>query len=431
MRERKHKRNYKRQLGQYMTPTHLTQEIVSKLNIESYHRILEPSCGDGSFLSAIIKRLSNTSKQDIEVTGIEIDPALAEKSCAVIENNLANKNLLRMKVIQADFFKEYLAASMFSGNSNNSRSLQFESFDLIIGNPPFGGSFDQSIEDILDTHLGKRLGKKIKKETYAFFIVACLDLLRLGGRLIFICSDTLITIPTMTGLRQLLMKYGNVNLHDINSFSDETNYPMLLLDFTKIGHRGIVTHNSKVIDSNAIQSTMNLSWGINPNLAQIFSGPVLGDYFVASSGMTTGKNELFVRKVNEQNTIKELYEFEFYNAPITLSYELERARLEKLSAKRIQVLRSAEDRGETERRIRAMLREKPLTVHLPDSRYRPYNKANSHILFSDPTHYIYWENEGDAVLTYKRTGNWYLRGVGGQPYFGKEGIMWALNIIEI
>ena len=35
-------------------------------------------------------------------------------------------------------------------------------------------------------------------------------------------------------------------------------------------------------------------------------------------------------------------------------------------------------------------------------------------------------NDGDAVLTYKRRGNWYLRGVGGQPYFGREGLTWAL-----
>ena len=63
---------------------------------------------------------------------------------------------------------------------------------------------------------------------------------------------------------------------------------------------------------------------------------------------------------------------------------------------------------------------------MPDQRYRPYNKANSRLLFSHPTHCIYWEDEGDAVLTYKRTGNWYLRGVGGQPYFGREGITWPL-----
>ena len=67
-----------------------------------------------------------------------------------------------------------------------------------------------------------------------------------------------------------------------------------------------------------------------------------------------------------------------------------------------------------------------MLVQLPDDRYKPYNKANSRIVYSRPTHYIYWENDGEAVLTYKRTGNWYLRGVGGLPYFGREGLTWQL-----
>ena len=153
---------------------------------------------------------------------------------------------------------------------------------------------------------------------------------------------------------------------------------------------------------------------------------MLGDYFIASSGMTTGKNELFIRKFYAKNVIVEPYEFNFYDAPITLSYELERARLGKLSPKRINELRDAEKNNKTERRVSITKRKTPLIVNLPDPRYLPYNKANRHILFSYPKHYIYWENKGDAVITYKKTGNWYLRGIGGKPYFGKEGITWSL-----
>ena len=39
---------------------------------------------------------------------------------------------------------------------------------------------------------------------------------------------------------------------------------------------------------------------------------------------------------------------------------------------------------------------------------------------------IYWENDGEAVYTYKKTGKWYLHGVGGKPFFKKEGLSWAL-----
>ena len=409
-----------------MTPRPLAQRVVSGLALENVSRILEPSCGDGSFLSTIIGRLSEISNEgegdDVEIVGVEIDPVLAQKSCYVVQECRTLGSSIRAEVRQSDFFREYL--NQMFGSSEY--ALRYESFDLIIGNPPFGGTFDHAIEDALDARLGKRLGKKIKKETYAFFIVACLDLLRPGGRLTFICSDTLLTIPTMTGLRHLLMERGDVELRDLDGFSEETHYPTLLLNFVKKGRRGVVRRNSQTIDVGAIRATPNLSWGITPELSRLFSGPLLGDRFIASSGMTTGKNELFVREIDAQSKISEPYCFEFYDAPITLDYELERARLGKLSIKQRLKLEAAEMRGETERRVRATRRHEPLTIQLPDPCYRPYNKANNRLLFSPPTHCIYWKDGGDAVLTYKRTGNWYLRGVGGRPYFGREGITWPL-----
>lgn len=77
MRIRKHERDNKRQRGQYMTPPLLARKIVSGLPAEYGTRILEPSCGDGVFLAAIIDRLSvaptrRSRDDDIELVGIEI-----------------------------------------------------------------------------------------------------------------------------------------------------------------------------------------------------------------------------------------------------------------------------------------------------------------------------------------------------------------------
>ena len=114
----------------------------------------------------------------------------------------------------------------------------------------------------------------------------------------------------------------------------------------------------------------------------------------------------------------EPYRFEFVDEPITVRYERERARLGKISARREAELREAERCGLTERRVHVTERGVAKIVELPDERYRPYNKANGRLVFSEPTHCIFWENEGEAVLTFKRTGNWYLRGVGGRRFFG-------------
>ena len=39
---------------------------------------------------------------------------------------------------------------------------------------------------------------------------------------------------------------------------------------------------------------------------------------------------------------------------------------------------------------------------------------------------VYWKNDGQAVYTFKKSGPWYLHGVGGKPYFKQEGLSWQL-----
>lgn len=429
MRHRKHQREHKRQLGQYMTPPALAMDVTKDIVVSSYARILEPSCGNGVFLSALADRIPEEKTAlgaTPEIIGVEIDPILAADARAIIaQKSIEHPGQFKASILQTDFFQAYLTGRML-GDDGSIAEFRRESFDLIIGNPPFGGTFNQMNEDLLDKSLGKRFGKKIKKETYAFFIVACIDLLRVGGRLMFVCSDTLLTIKTMAGLRHLLMQEGEVHVHDIHHFSDETTYPMLILDFKKGGARGRVTHNSCTVPESAIQATPNLSWGNVNEFGHLFSGPLLSDYCVASSGMTTGNNSLFVREVDEMNRIVEPYKFELYDAPVTLEYEQVRARLGKIPVNRRIRLEQAEQAGETEKRLRATRLAEPVIVQLPDYRYKPYNRASNKLVFSPPNHYIFWENEGEAVLTYKKTGNWYLRGVGGFPYFGMDGITWPL-----
>ena len=58
--------------------------------------------------------------------------------------------------------------------------------------------------------------------------------------------------------------------------------------------------------------------------------------------------------------------------------------------------------------------------------YRFYNKATREVIYAEPRWVIFWQDDGEYVYTYKKTGKWYLHGVGGRPYFGKEGLTWNL-----
>ena len=103
--------------GAYYTPLPLAEMMVKMfLNEGNIKSVLEPSCGDGVFIDALIDlafidRLNN-------VTAIEIEKDEAEK----LRNRV--KLLSNIEVINQDFFDYY------------EREIN-PKFDLILGNPPY------------------------------------------------------------------------------------------------------------------------------------------------------------------------------------------------------------------------------------------------------------------------------------------------------
>ena len=237
--------------------------------------VLEPSFGEGAFLIPVIEHFiqrepgSGSAKLgrvlNERVWGVEIDPSMYERALTTIRSRWgplpSSHNLLL-----GDYFR--FEAGILR-------------FDAIVGNPPFGGTFDPRLEDVLDRRYGRYRGSKVKKETYSFFIAKALD-------------------------------------------------------------------------------------------------------------------------------------------------ELRHARLGKLSARQREDIRRSEEERRTRRLVVTTRRRVPLRVKLPHPDYRYYNKAASERFYAPPSHAVYWKDEGDAVLTFKKTGPWYLRGVGGGPFFGREGLTWQL-----
>lgn len=436
MSETKHHRTAKRQLGQFMTPIALARSVVEQLEVTKETRVLEPSFGDGSFIIALIEKLLPLYEGSIvdrmhailtnNIYGVEIDPLLYETCLSKIEEKWgympAAHNLIR-----GDFLCHEFSTSGQHGDTLRQKIIFGTrlTFDIIVGNPPFGGTINLAYQDALEKAYGFRNGNKIKKETYSFFLVKSLEHLSVNGRLIFICSDTFMTIQTMRGLRKLLMEECSVSVRGLKAFSEETSYPMVLLELVRSGRSDSALINGQVIERRKMELTGNFSWKINEEYAEFFFGPKLGDYVVCSSGMTIGKNELFVRKIVNGELI-EPYDFEFFDEPISVRKELSKARLQKMSVKVLEKISSQESSGATRRNVRVVPKATPVRLRLPHSDYLFYNKATRGIIYSAPTHVIFWKDQGDAVLTFKKNGNWYLHGVGGRSFFGRSGLTWQL-----
>ena len=425
-------RERKRQLGQFLTPPATVVAIVQSLQLRPDMRILEPSFGEGAFLFEIAAALAEQVPAEEfsrwcadHLFGCELDDAAYSTFCQQWKDRGFGTPPANLE--HGDFLTWMPPGCDRQAATNRRRyfASRLEFFDLIVGNPPFGGSINPAIQDELDAIFGVRDGRKIKKETYAFFLVKGVDLLKPGGKLVFICSDTLLTIPTMTGLRAWLQSRCAVDIAEVPGEFADTNQDMVLVTLTKQHEQPqSVTVFGRPVPVEQIDATPNRSWGIDGDLARYFTGVSLGDKMIASSGMTIGNNDLFLRRIVD-GQIVEPYEFRFAERPITVEGEIARARLGKVSPKRLRQAQVLEARGATETVV-AWDSIAPRKLRLPHADYRYYNKASSKIVYAEPEWVVFWRDEGQYVYTFKKTSNWYLRGVGGKPYFGREGLTWAL-----
>lgn len=408
----------KKQLSQFMTPEKLSKSIVSEIVFHKTDKVLEPSFGDGSFIINLIESFLPLYQGDIKtkldyilnynIWGYELDMEMYDSCLSKIYQRWGY-----IPVQHNLFCMDFLLVN-----------IRVE-FDYVIGNPPFGGTINPKFQNDLEKLFGRRNNLKIKKETYSYFIVKSIELLSEEGRLIFICSDTFKTIKTMEGLRKWLFSEGSITIKSIESFSEETDYAMIILHFKLRDVQNFVLVDNSQIPIESIELTPNFSWSIDKEISKLFSGKTIGDYMICSGGLTTGRNEYFVKQIRDDNTIIEEYEYQLYDDYITLDNEVKRAKNNKLSNKKIREIQEKELYGKTRQNV-LILPTKPKVIKLPHEYYRYYNVAQNEIMWSEPTKVIFWDNDGEVVRTYKKNGNWYLGGMGGEKFYNKESMTWQL-----
>ena len=115
--------SYDKLRGGYYTPQTIADFIVEWAVRSPEDKILEPSCGNGSFLHALITRTICA-----DATGVELDPVEAKKA---VEYGYPIKN--------EDFFSYY-----------ESEVENKQKFDVILGNPPFirYQNFDEQYREV-------------------------------------------------------------------------------------------------------------------------------------------------------------------------------------------------------------------------------------------------------------------------------------------
>ena len=178
--------------GQFRTPRHIVQMMVELVDPKIGEIICDPACGTAGFLLASYKHIlrENTSPEFIRLNG--------EGNAYNFKGDKLNENQWQM-LRETSFYgfdigqtmtQISLMNLMMHGISNpnidriNTLSTRYEEenrYDVVLANPPFKGSIDES-------EIGGKFTIKTKK-TEILFLELMYDLLVSGGRCAVIVPD--------------------------------------------------------------------------------------------------------------------------------------------------------------------------------------------------------------------------------------------------
>ena len=173
--------------GAYYTPLQLADAMVGLFDATNLKNVLEPSCGDGVFLDALLS--NNLLQQAESITVIEIEAYESEK----VHNRFGIHP--NVNVLCEDFFDFY----------NNSH--KDKKYDLILGNPPYIRyqyltEKQRELQSMILTSNGMKANKLIN--AWVCFLVACIQMLSDNGRIAFVIPAEILQVAYAEDLRLFL-----------------------------------------------------------------------------------------------------------------------------------------------------------------------------------------------------------------------------------
>ncbi|WP_295722173.1 class I SAM-dependent DNA methyltransferase [uncultured Methanobrevibacter sp.] len=209
--------------GEFFTPRNVTSMVTEmvlslftedKITSPGGIKILDPALGTGGFLISTIHTIKKML-EDEKFDDIQIRDMLKEIS----SNNLygLDFNPFLVKVAQMNMVMHGDGSSnVVKANSldlpknwplQTQQQFGFETFDLVITNPPFGANIKIEVPEILEQYTLSKFGAKNPRSSLPpeqLFIERCLDFLKPGGYLAIVLPDSILSNPGLKWLREYI-----------------------------------------------------------------------------------------------------------------------------------------------------------------------------------------------------------------------------------
>lgn len=186
----------------YTNSDEITFYMVNRLGISSSDIILEPSAGEGIFIDEIL----NVGLA-VHIDALDID----KKAVSILEKKYQGYDYVTVRqtdTLLDERLDTFSTTELWLKRTDTLVDGQLDFFgaigghyDKVIGNPPYGAWQDYDKRDLLKK---KYLGQYVK-ETYSLFLLRCISVLKMGGRLSFIIPDTYMFLNLHTRLREVIL----------------------------------------------------------------------------------------------------------------------------------------------------------------------------------------------------------------------------------
>lgn len=185
-------------LGAFYTPPAVSRFLAAWGIDSPDKRVLEPSCGEASFLLAAATRISElkgnktlfdlSSESSGALVGVEIEPEASEQAQRILRESNA-----QAKIITGNFFDQPPTGD----------------YDVVLGNPPFvryQGFAGDAREKGLRAALRAGVNLNGLSSSWAPFLIHATDFLKPDGKLGMVLPAELLTVQYAAPVRSFLLK---------------------------------------------------------------------------------------------------------------------------------------------------------------------------------------------------------------------------------
>jgi len=256
--------------------------------------VVEPSCGDGSFLLPIVERLSESCR----VRGMDIsDARQAVRAFDLQPQHVATCRAGVVRWLVEDGWPVKVAAELaetwVTCDDYLLRNQDPEIADFVIGNPPYIRA-EAIPRDLRTAYVERCRTMTDGSDIYVGFFEVGLRALKEDGVLCFICADRWMRNAYGKRLRHLVSSECDVRavyeMHGVDAFADRVSaYPAVTL--MGRGHQGPVRYAAAKPTFDAGSATRLEAWagnGCGPTRDPDFAATVLDDWFHTDSHWPTG-----------------------------------------------------------------------------------------------------------------------------------------------